>query len=72
MLILSRKTGQETVIAGNIHVTILGVRGDRVKLGIQGPANVPIHREEVYARISRESSQKNKDRTRRADEWIRV
>lgn len=55
MLVLSRKMGQWTVIAGSIRVVVLGVRGDRVKLGFEGPAHVPIHREEVFAQIERQS-----------------
>jgi carbon storage regulator len=54
MLVVTRKTGQRAIIAGNIRVVVLGVHGDRVKLGFEGPAGVPIHREEVYQRIVRE------------------
>lgn len=52
MLVLSRKTGQRAVIAGNIQVVVLGVQGDRVKLGFEGPGDVPIHRAEVLQRIT--------------------
>ena len=55
MLVLSRKTGQRVIIAGGIRVVVLSVHGDRVKLGFEGPSNVPIHREEVYQRIARET-----------------
>jgi len=55
MLVLSRKTGQCTVIAGSIRVVVLGVQGDRVKLGFEGPAHVPVHREEVLRRIVQEA-----------------
>jgi carbon storage regulator len=51
MLILSRKQGQRIVIGDGITVTVLGVEGNRVRLGFAGPANVPIHREEVYRQI---------------------
>ncbi len=51
MLVLSRKTGEWTVIAGNIRVVVLTVQKNRVKLGFEGPAEVPIHREEVLERI---------------------
>ncbi len=47
MLVLSRKRGQRTVIGNEITVTVLEVQGDRVKLGFTGPADVPIHREEI-------------------------
>jgi len=51
MLVLSRKRGEEVVIAENITVTVLEVHHDRVKLGFRGPAEVPIHRREVYDRV---------------------
>jgi carbon storage regulator len=50
MLVLSRKKGQEIVIADTITLTVLGVRGGRVRLGFNGPKDVVIHREEVYLR----------------------
>jgi carbon storage regulator len=51
MLVLSRKTEQGIIIADSIRVVVLGVRGNRVKLGLEGPENVPIHREEIHPRI---------------------
>ena len=51
MLVLSRKRGEGIVIGDGITVTILEVRGDRVKLGFTAPPEVPVHREEVYQRI---------------------
>jgi carbon storage regulator len=51
MLVLSRKRGEVIVIGDGITVTVLAVDGDRVKLGIVAPAEVPVHREEVYQRI---------------------
>lgn len=54
MLVLSRKQGEVVVIGGNIEVTVLEVRGDRVKLGFRGPADVSIHRQEIYQRIQHE------------------
>jgi len=53
MLILSRKIGESIVIDGNIHVKILRVDGDVVKVGIEAPADVPVHRQEVYEEIER-------------------
>ena len=47
MLVLDRKRGQQVVIGNGIVVTVLEVRGSRVKLGFVGPAEVPIHREEI-------------------------
>ena len=54
MLVLSRLKGQQIVIGGTITVTVLEVRGDKVKLGFSGPAEVPVHRQEVYERLMRE------------------
>jgi len=51
MLVLSRKRGEGIVIGGGVTLTVLGVRGGKVKLGFNGPAEVPIHRKEVHQRI---------------------
>lgn len=51
MLVFSRKAGQSTVIGNEITVTVLEVHGNRVKLGFSGPADVPIHREELFRRV---------------------
>ena len=53
MLVLSRKQGERIVIGKEIRLTVLEVRGDRVKLGFEGPMHVPIHRLEVSERIAR-------------------
>ncbi len=55
MLVLSRKTGERVIIGPNIIVTVLEVRGERVKLGFKAPAETPIHREEVAQEIHAES-----------------
>jgi carbon storage regulator len=51
MLVLSRKSGQSVRINDMISVTVLGVRGGKVKLGLSGPPEVPFFREEVYRQI---------------------
>lgn len=51
MLILSRKSGESIVIDGRIHVKIVRVEGEVVKVGIEAPADVPVHRLEVYEEI---------------------
>jgi carbon storage regulator len=53
MLILSRKSGESIVIDGRIHLKIVRVEGDVVKVGILAPADVPVHRLEVYEEIQR-------------------
>lgn len=54
MLILSRRIGEAVMIGDDITITVLGVRADRVRLGLAAPPTVPIHREEIYERIQRE------------------
>jgi len=51
MLILSRKPGEEIVIGRGVHVMVLEVRGNQVKLGFSAPAEVPIHRKEIQRAI---------------------
>ncbi|MGD9646599.1 MAG: carbon storage regulator CsrA [Pirellulales bacterium] len=51
MLVLSRKEGERICIGENIVVTVVSVRGDRVRLGFEGPREVPIHREEIMRAI---------------------
>lgn len=52
MLVLSRKQGERVLIGQEIEVTVLEVHGSRVKLGFRGPAEVPIHREELFEQIA--------------------
>jgi carbon storage regulator len=52
MLVLNRKPGERVIIGGEIEVTVLKVQGNQVKLGIRGPAEVPIHREEIHLKLS--------------------
>jgi len=59
MLVLSRKKNERIVIGDNIVITVVEVRGDRVRLGIEAPQEVPIHRSEVHAAIRQEQSEKD-------------
>jgi len=52
MLVLNRKKGQRIVVGNQVEVIVLEVRGDRVKLGFEGPPEVPIHREELQKKIA--------------------
>jgi carbon storage regulator len=58
MLVLSRKRDEKIVIGENIVVTIVEIRGDKVRLGIEAPNEVPVHRHEVWEAIQRTTSQK--------------
>jgi len=55
MLVLSRQRDESIMIGDNIVVTIVDIRGDKVRLGINAPSEVPVHRQEVYAAIQREN-----------------
>lgn len=55
MLVLSRQRDESIVIGDNIVITIVDIRGDKVRLGINAPAEVPVHRQEVYDAIQREN-----------------
>ena len=51
MLILTRKVGESVLIGNDISITILSVRGNQVKVGVEAPKEVSVHREEIYQRI---------------------
>lgn len=53
MLVLSRKKNEAIVVSNNVRITIVDVRGDKVRLGIEAPKDVPVHREEVWQEIQR-------------------
>lgn len=56
MLVLSRHRDESIMIGDDIVITIVDIRGDKVRIGIQAPTNVPVHREEIYEAIKREAS----------------
>ena len=57
MLVLSRQKDQTIMIGDNIEITIVDIRGDKVRIGISAPAKIPVHRKEVYDAIKSENKQ---------------
>jgi len=57
MLILTRRVGETLMIGDDVTVTVLGVKGNQVRIGVNAPKNVAVHREEIYDRIKQEQDQ---------------
>ncbi len=60
MLVLSRKKNEVIIIGDNIVVTVVDIRGDKVRLGIEAPKDVPVHRREIYDAIKRSEDSQTK------------
>ncbi|MGQ3892323.1 carbon storage regulator CsrA [Legionella sp. CNM-4043-24] len=61
MLILTRRIGETLIIGDDVNITVLGVKGNQVRLGINAPKDVSVHREEIYLRIQQEKETTDTD-----------
>jgi len=68
MLVLSRQKDESIMIGEDVEITIVDVRGDKVRLGITAPKEIPVHRREVYEAIRREKAQKSGEKQEQPDQ----
>ena len=72
MLILARRVGESLRIGDEVSVTVLGIKGSQVRIGVNAPKSVSVHREEVYARINEESSKNSDDSAKNSNKNVNL
>ena len=68
MLILTRRVGETLMIGDSVTVTVLGVKGNQVRIGITAPKDVAVHREEIFQRVDKADKAAHKDESNKTDE----
>ena len=68
MLILTRRVGESLRIGDDISVTVLGIKGSQVRIGVNAPKTISVHREEVYDRINNKDSKPSQDDVESSDQ----
>lgn len=69
MLILTRRINETLNIGDDVQVTVLGIKGNQVRIGINAPRDVPVHREEIYQRIKREERGDGESQSEKDDDY---
>tara|TARA_Y100001970_G_scaffold252533_1_gene326427 strand:+ start:28 stop:246 length:219 start_codon:yes stop_codon:yes gene_type:complete len=72
MLILTRRVGESLRIGDEVSVTVLGIKGSQVRLGVNAPKSVSVHREEVYDRINDENSKNSDENTKTSEKNVNL
>ena len=72
MLILTRRVGESLRIGDDVSVTVLGIKGSQVRLGVNAPKSVSVHREEVYDRINDQNSKNSGENTKTSEKNVNL